>query len=322
MDIPFQRALIVRGGALGDFLLTLPVLRSLREAAPAARIEVLAYPGIAELARQSGLVDAVRSIEYGPLAGFFTRGTILDPGLRDYFSSFDLVLSYLYDPDGIFAENLHAAGTKRFVAAPHRPDGTRHAIDQLAAPLAQIGIPMAGRSVLLAPETAAAVPDAPLVVIHPGSGSPAKNWPAAHWRDLISRLHEEHASWRFALIAGEADTGAIAPLRDLAADERADLWENLPLPELAARLTGASLYLGHDTGISHLAAATGTPSLLLFGPTDPAVWAPPHDHVRILRAPDGDLAALSAATVAAAAQRLAVAGRLAPAPESNETGRA
>ena len=69
----FRRALVIRGGALGDFLLTLPVLAALREAEPDAHLEVLAYPGIAALARAGGLVDGVRSIEYGPLAGFFTR---------------------------------------------------------------------------------------------------------------------------------------------------------------------------------------------------------------------------------------------------------
>jgi heptosyltransferase-2 len=114
-DTPFQRALVVRGGALGDFLLTLPVLHALRACAPASRLEVLAYPAIASLARNSGLVDQVRSIEYGPLAGFFTRGATLDPELQKYFGAFDLVISYLYDPDGIFAENLRASGARRLV---------------------------------------------------------------------------------------------------------------------------------------------------------------------------------------------------------------
>ena len=58
---------------------------------------------------------------------------------------------------------------------------------------------------------------------------------------------------------------------------------NLPLPELAAALARCRLFLGHDSGVSHLAAAVGTPCILLFGPTDPAMWAPPGDHVRVLR---------------------------------------
>ncbi len=92
---PFQRALVIRGGALGDFLLTLPVLHSLRAAAPSSRVELLAYPGLGTLAKKAGMIDEVRSIEYGPMAGFFTRGAVLDPDLREYFGSFDLVVSYL-----------------------------------------------------------------------------------------------------------------------------------------------------------------------------------------------------------------------------------
>jgi len=62
--------------------------------------------------------------------------------------------------------------------------------------------------------------------------------------------------------------------------------QSLPLVELAARLQNCSLFLGHDSGISHLAAAVGTPSILLFGPTDPAIWAPANQNVKVLRAPD------------------------------------
>lgn len=295
----FERALVIRGGALGDFLLTLPVLAALREAEPESRIEVLAYPGLAELAT-SGPADAARSIEYGPLAAFFTRGAALDPGLRDYFASFDLVLSYLYDPDGIFAENLRAAGVHRLVHGPHRPGAGAHAIDQLAAPLAELGVPLARRAVRLnVPPSASA----PTVAIHPGSGSPSKTWPADRWREVAESLLGKHPDLRVAIIGGEADTAQISELRQLPPD-RTEFWVNLPLRELASKLAGAALYLGHDTGVSHLAAASGTPSLLLFGPTEPGVWSPPHDHVRVLRAPGGEMNAIGVPAVLAAAQRL------------------
>ena len=298
----FRRALVVRGGALGDFLLTLPVLAALREAEADARIEVLAYPGIAALAKNSGLADDARSIEYGPLAGFFTRGAVLDPALRAYFASFDLVISYLYDPDGFFAANLRESGVKRLVEGPSRIGGTAHAIDQLAAPLAALGLPLAGRAVRL--EREGPMRKTPEIFLHPGSGSTAKNWAPENWRHLAGQWLSEDPGLSLAIVGGEADTAALAPLRELAADKRVRLLENRPLPELAAALGGASLYLGHDTGISHLAAVTGAPSLLLFGPTDPGIWAPPHDHVRVLRAPDGKLDALSVESVHRAAVRL------------------
>lgn len=292
---PFQRALVIRGGALGDFLLTLPVLQALRAAAPAARLEMLAYPGLAALAKSAATVDGVRSIEYGPLAGFFTRGTVLDPALREYFGSFDLIISYLYDPDGIFRENLQAAGAPRIIVGPHRPQLAGHAIDQLAAPLADLGLPLTSRSSRLT-LTPVAHP-APTIALHPGSGSAAKNWPSDRWRQLAAQLLDAAPAARLAVIGGEADVMALESFRDLASHHRTVFWENLPLPELAIRLAGAAFYLGHDTGISHLAATAGTPSLLLFGPTDPGVWSPPHEHVRVLRAPDDRLEDLTVNSV-------------------------
>jgi heptosyltransferase-2 len=76
--------------------------------------------------------------------------------------------------------------------------------------------------------------------------------------------------------------------------------QNLSLVELAARLQNCALFLGHDSGISHLAAAVGTPSLLLFGPTDPAIWAPANRNVKVLRAQAGILGRLGVETVLAA----------------------
>jgi heptosyltransferase-2 len=79
---------------------------------------------------------------------------------------------------------------------------------------------------------------------------------------------------------------------------------HLPLPQLAAVLERCRLFLGHDSGISHLAAATGAPCLLLFGPTDPAVWAPPNPGVHVLTGRDDDLALLELEMVVAEARRM------------------
>lgn len=309
MSNPFHRALIIRGGALGDLLLTLPVLASLREAAPGSRLELLAYPGPSAVARAAGLADAVRTIEYGPLAGFFSRGATLDPALSAYFASFDLVLSYLYDPDAIFSENLRASGVRRLVQCPHRVTAGSHAIDQLAAPLQELSLPMTGRAVRL---KIVAAPTQNVVAFHPGSGSPTKNWPTSRWRELAGLLLSALPdTTKLAVIGGEADAVALEGLRPLANDGRIVFWENLPLPELAARLAGSLCYIGHDTGVSHLAAAAGAPSLLLFGPTDPGVWAPPHEQVRILRAPGGNWNDLSTKSVFAAVQMLFLPEQLA-----------
>lgn len=304
---PFNRVLLIRGGALGDFLLTLPALHALRQAAQT--VELLAYPPFAALAREARLADGVRSIEYAPLAGFFARGASLNSELQNYFSSFDAVLSYLFDPDGIFAENLRFAGVKNFIQGPHKPDESRHATDQLSAPLQQLGLRPLERAILL--HFSAPPPKVPLLAIHPGSGSLAKNWPPPQWKYLAESLLEAHPDLHLAILGGEADGAALEALGDLRKNPRVEFLENLPLTTLAQRLAGASAFLGHDTGVSHLAAALGLPSLLLFGPTNPAIWAPPYPQTTVLRAPDGNLSSLRVSTVRAAVEIL-LAPTLAP----------
>jgi len=97
-----KRILVIRGGAIGDFILTLPALKALRDAYPHAHVEILGYKNIAALAERRFYAQAVRSIEYGSLASFFAKNSELPAELADYFASFDLIISYLYDPDGIF----------------------------------------------------------------------------------------------------------------------------------------------------------------------------------------------------------------------------
>src|SRR5580704_9064672 len=98
--------LVIRGGAIGDFILTLPVLAALRGQFPRTEIELLGYPHIAQLALAGGLVRRVQSIEARSLAGFFARNGELAPELMEYFAGFHLIISFLYDPDEIFQANL------------------------------------------------------------------------------------------------------------------------------------------------------------------------------------------------------------------------
>jgi ADP-heptose:LPS heptosyltransferase len=132
------------------------------------------------------------------------------------------------------------------------------------------------------------------VSVHPGSGSPAKNWPFARFVETARALAEGR---RWLLVAGPAESALAAPADAVLARE----W---PLRVLGAALTRSSLFLGNDAGVSHLAAAVGAPTLALFGPTDPSLWAPVGPRVKTLRAPGGSLDALGVAAVLAAAREL------------------
>lgn len=291
-----SRILVIRGGAIGDFILTLPAIRLLREGFPSAQLEILGYKGIVSLAEMNGLADATRSIECGPLAGFFVRNGVLAPDLVDYFGSFQQVVSYLFDPDEIFATNLRRARVRDLITASPKITAQEHAARQLARPLAQLGLHLENPAAQIAPNEPRKV-DPNLIAIHPGSGSEKKNWPLKRFLALAEMLLERNRAQRFLLVGGEADQARLAKLIASLPNDRLKVARNLALPMLALRLQNCAVFLGHDSGISHLAAAVGTPSLLLFGPTDPAVWAPQNPQVRVLHSPDRTMETIDLAEV-------------------------
>ncbi|MEN3942559.1 glycosyltransferase family 9 protein [Prosthecobacter sp. SYSU 5D2] len=296
------RVLVIRGGAIGDFILTMPALRLIRETLAGCEVEVLGYPGIAELAVKAGLADTVRSLEHRSMALLFAKGAALDPALVEYLLSFNVVVSYLFDPDGILRGQLEGIGVKTLLECPHsvRP-GQGHAAQQLARPLEKLAMYLDEPN-WRAPLLGEAKPEASgiggrRIALHVGSGSVKKNWPVEHWRQVVAALREEHPAAEVMLITGEAEKERGV---DVAGFEAAEHWQALPLPELADRLRGCDLFLGHDSGISHLAATCGLPCLLLFGPTDPALWAPPQTGVQVLQAEEGDWEMLTPEEVIAA----------------------
>ena len=136
-------------------------------------------------------------------------------------------------------------------------------------------------------EFLASVPQ-PIIAIHPGSGSHKKNWPLENWIDLFSPDSRFADLEGLVVISGEADKAQTDQLEREWKNRDVRFARNLPLPRLAAVLE-RSTFIGHDSGISHLAAAAGANCVLLFGPTDPDVWAPKNENVRVLRPPSGKL---------------------------------
>ncbi len=296
-----NRILVIRGGAIGDFILTLPAIKLLRDRFPQSHLEILGYPHIAALAETRFYADATRSIESASLARFFAKGAELPSELVEYFRSFDLIVSYLFDPDQIFGANLRRCGTFEFICGPSKLSEETHAGYQLAQPLAKIGLyPRAAAAHLYLTEAdrgAARVflgdHARPLIALHPGSGSPRKNWPIKRWRDLGSWILDEITGSSLLVVGGEADRRQAKELRQSWDISRVQFAVDQPLPLLAALLADCAMFLGHDSGVSHIAAAVGTRSILLFGPTVPAVWAPTNPNVEVLRSSDGALTSIT-----------------------------
>lgn len=276
------RILVIRGGAIGDFILTLPVLAALRAQFPQNRLEVLGYPHIASLAVAGGLVDAAQPIEARALAGFFARGGDLDFTLASYFAGFHLVLSFLYDPDLIFRSNVTRISKAQFIQGPHRPEesSTLHATQQLLEPLTQLAV-FDADAIPRLPQTGTAAGAEHWLAIHPGSGSDRKNWPEAAWAELLAVLSRS-GNTRFLLVGGEVEEGRLERLAARLPSGRVEVLRSHPLPEVAARLAQCHGFLGHDSGITHLAAAVGLPGVVLWGPSNATVWAPRSDRMTLV----------------------------------------
>ena len=285
------KALVIRGGAIGDFILTLPAISLLRSGLQDTRIDILGYRPVVDLAAEAGLADSVRSIEHAALAGFFAPGSELDRQWCDYFSGFDLVVSYLHDPDGYFRGNLERAGVQELLEGIPRVDCSagEHASYQLARVLENIALFLDDPSPIInLPDSGDDIPENS-IAIHPGSGAAAKNWRLGDWIRLGEEIAGDKGEYRILLITGEAEEEKHAELSAAwcAAGVIFQHAHHWPLPRLGGALSKCRLFLGHDSGISHLAAAVGIPCLLLFGPTDPAIWAPVHPGVEVLCSESG-----------------------------------
>jgi ADP-heptose:LPS heptosyltransferase len=295
------RILVIRGGAIGDFILTLPVFAALRERFPKTHLEVLGYPHIASLALAGGLVDGVQSIEARALAGFFARNGTLDERLTRYFQSFEVAISYLYDPDEIFRVNFERCSKAQFHQGPHRPDESKetHATEVFLKPLERLAIynadpvpklalpttatPDGSPAGSLRPAEASGTPTAPWIAMHPGSGSEQKNWPEENWNALLRRIASD-TNWNLLIVGGEAEGDRVDRLARLLPPSRVALARSLRLTDLAARLGGCDFFLGHDSGIAHIAAAVGLRGFALWGKTNASIWSPRGDGVTILKA--------------------------------------
>ena len=296
------KILVIRGGAIGDFILTLPAIAALRQRFPHAHLEVLGYPHIAQLALAGGLVDRVQPIEAGPLAGFFARGGQLAPRWTDYFSEFDLIVSYLFDPDEIFQTNVARCSPAQFVVGPHRPNEADkiHATRVYLKPLERLAIFDADAVPRLSLNSQPSTLNQ--LALHPGSGSEKKNWPEARWAELLQRVINS-TDLNLLLVGGEAEGERLQRLAAALPPARLQVAQSLPLAELAQRLQACTGFMGHDSGVSHLAAALGLPCLVLWADTVEEVWRPQGERLVIVREPGG-VCAISVERVALELSRL------------------
>ena len=243
------RRLLIRPGAIGDCVLSLPALECLR----AEYTEVWTPSAVIPLIR---LADCVHSLASTGLDLLGLAGITSPAGLIERLRSFDSIVSW-YGTNRVEFRDAVAGLPFRFLPALPPPDERVHAADYFLR--AAGGEPPAIPRIPCAP-----APRRDSIVIHPFSGSARKNWPLDRYRELALRLPFP-VEW------------CAGPEEELVGATRFE-----SLYDLACWLSSARFYIGNDSGITHLAAAVGAPVLALFGPTDPAIWAPRGD-VRVLQ---------------------------------------
>jgi heptosyltransferase III len=201
------KILVLRGGALGDLILTLPLLREIREGYPNVEVVLLGVFPQARLAVPE-FVDGVKRIDAPDWMPIFVEGTLPD-FVRNGLGDFDLAINLLSDPGSIIARNLAAGGVKQIIAVSSRMRAGVHAVFHLAEVLGALGLTLRN------PVPRLAVGPKPVKSatfgFHVGSGSVKKNWPIDHWTELTRRLDGFFDD--FLLVGGEADDKVVREFR-------------------------------------------------------------------------------------------------------------
>ncbi len=273
--------LVIRSGALGDSIVTLPAIRALRERWPDSHIEVIGRFSLLQLVNRTCYADRVVSIEEGGFSSFFSRCGKLPTDWIDYFKSFDLVVCFIRD--AVLLENIRRAGPKNVMRATFLPgeEENKHAVDCLLdvikpLEIASDGVPRIfldkdDRDFASGFWKKCEFGSCPVVVVHPGSGSRKKMWPVGRFREIARWLVS--VGIRVLIPCGEADEEVTEKMVEGFSSGITVIRED-NLLALGAVLEQCHFFLGNDSGLSHLAAASGTTTFCIFGPTDPNVWAP------------------------------------------------
>jgi heptosyltransferase-3 len=246
---------LIRPGAIGDCILSLPALECLRS----DYTEVWVRSEVVPLIR---FADCARSIASCGIDRMGLAGVEPPAELLVQLRSFNEIVSWYGSNRDEFRAQMNQLGVPvRFLDALPPAGEKTHAADFF--------LQQAGCSGVALPRfLCRSAPPEDFAVIHPFSGSARKNWPLVRYRELAQRL--------------------AMPMRWCAGPEEQveDAVHIDNLYELACWLATARVYIGNDSGITHLAAAVGIPVVAIFGPTDPTVWAPRGDRVRVV---SGDL---------------------------------
>ncbi|MBW7898168.1 Lipopolysaccharide core heptosyltransferase RfaQ [Candidatus Brocadiaceae bacterium B188] len=274
-------------------IVTLPTLGAIRDHFPDAFIEVMGYPAHLELIKERYYADIVSRFDQLDIAHLFVRDAEIPRSFRERLCQMEWIISFISDRNRVFSHNLNASTARCIHYDPFPSDDKGiHIVDHFLNSLSSLGINYTNNipKIFLNDEdnrfgenfikSNIVDPKKILVAIHPGSGSRQKCWPVTRFVALINWLSRELQA-HILVVSGPADQGITERLK-AGGSKDIILADQLPLPKLAAVLKRCNLFIGNDSGITHLAAALGVHTIAIFGPTDPRIWGPRGDLVKII----------------------------------------
>ncbi len=268
-----MKIVAIRPAPLGDSLLVFPILAALRTKYTHAHITFLGHPATLPLAKAWGIADEALNPAHLNWSELVSPKGIRSANLRELLQGADLVICWLDDSDGWVSGGLRGIGVERFIIAPESEplNNTRHIVEVLAEPL---DLPPIGTTFVVPTNgwNNGFCPYNLPIAIHPGCSEENRRWPAASFATVINALMRQ--GFPVLLLAGPSDDEVFKEVRrHISPPPKAGLLsvqQNAPLLELAKSIQHSRVYLGNDSGISHLAGMLGIPTLVLFGPSNPA----------------------------------------------------
>ena len=268
------KAAVIRLRSLGDCVLTTPSLALLKQHRPDLKIGVVVEDRFRRVFEQSPDVETIMAPSLRAIAGFHPAMVInFHGGTRSQWmvaASFAPVRAGFGHHMGSWLYNVpipraqQVLGEERIV---HTAEHMASAMFYLGAPRQEIP-----RARLFCAELPLRKPYA---VIHPMASAASKAWPASRFAEIARRLHDLEPVF----IGG--------PGEDLSSFDAFECHVGAPLESIFSLMQSASLFIGNDSGPAHIAAAFGVPSVVLFGPSNPCIWAPWRTRSEVVHSPDG-----------------------------------
>jgi ADP-heptose:LPS heptosyltransferase len=277
-----QRTLVFFPGALGDFICFLPALCAL---AQTVFVDLFARSEFADLVPEK---VRVRSLECYEVNRLFVSGADNEDKMRSFFAGYASTYSWMGSGQDVFVRQLQNLCQGRARIFSFDSEATeRHQSEYYISCLPVVDSESLIPRIPLKPEARAWSADywarhsfdgRQVLILAPGSGAREKNWPARSFAAVAEWWREQRGGECLVILGPvEEERGGFEPLVRQYKTAR-----NLTLAELAALIARGDLYLGNDSGISHLAAALGIPTLSLFGPSNVKKWRPQGERVRII----------------------------------------